>query len=233
MSLLEFDCHLAYPSGFVLDAAFQCHATVTVLSGPSGSGKTTVLSAIAGLRTPDRGTIRLGDLLLFDAARRVNLVPEVRRVGYVFQDHLLFPHLRVRDNLLYGGKRRPSDARAIDFKRVVEVLELGDFLDRLPHTLSGGQKRRVALGRALLCGPRLLLLDEPLTALDEGLKGRILEYVEQALREWSILTLYVTHDAGELARMAGQVVRLEGGRVVKEGGRGEEGKRGRGEEGTS
>jgi molybdate transport system ATP-binding protein len=228
VSLLEFDCRLAYPSGFVLDAAFQCQATVTVLSGPSGSGKTSVLSAIAGLRTPQRGAIRLGDALLFDAVKRVNLPPDARRVGYVFQDHLLFPHLRVRDNLLYGSKRRPADARVIDFKRVVEVLELGEFLDRLPHTLSGGQKRRVALGRALLCGPRLLLLDEPLTALDEGLKGRILEYVEQVLREWSIPTLYVTHDAGELARMAGQVVRLEGGRVVTE-----EGARGRGEEGTS
>jgi len=215
VSLLEFDCRLAYPSGFVLDAAFQCQATVIVLSGPSGSGKTTVLSAIAGLRTPQRGAIRLGDLLLFDAARRVNLPPDARRVGYVFQDHLLFPHLRVRDNLLYGSRRRSPDARPIDFKRVVEVLELGEFLDRLPHTLSGGQKRRVALGRALLCSPRLLLLDEPLTALDEGLKGRILGYIEQVLHEWSIPTLYVTHDAGELARMAGQVVRLEGGRVVE------------------
>jgi molybdate transport system ATP-binding protein len=211
--LLEFDCRLAYAGGFVLDAAFHCQATVTVLSGPSGSGKTTVLSAIAGLRTPQRGTIRLGDVLLFDAAARVNLPPEARRVGCVFQDHLLFPHLRVRDNLLYGARRRPHDARPIDFGRVVEVLELGDFLDRMPHTLSGGQKRRVALGRALLCGPRLLLLDEPLTALDESLKERILDYVEQVLREWSIPTLYVTHDAGELARVAGQVVRLEGGRV--------------------
>jgi molybdate transport system ATP-binding protein len=214
VSLLEFDCRLAYPGGFVLDAAFQCQATVTVLSGASGSGKTTVLSAIAGLRPPERGTIRLGDVLLFDGAKGINLPPDARRIGYVFQDHLLFPHLRVRDNLLYGSKRRPPDARVIDFGRVVEVLELGEFLDRLPHTLSGGQKRRVALGRALLCGPRLLLLDEPLTALDEGLKGRILEYVEQVLREWSIPTLYVTHNASELARMAGQVVRLEGGRVV-------------------
>jgi molybdate transport system ATP-binding protein len=215
-ALLAFECRLAYPTGFVLDASFQCQAAVTVLSGPSGSGKTTVLSAIAGLRAPQRGSIRLGDLLLFDAARRVNLPPEARRIGYVFQDHLLFPHLRVRDNLLYGSKRRPADTRAIDYRRVVEVLELGEFLERMPHTLSGGQKRRVALGRALLCGPRLLLLDEPLTALDDGLKDRILNYVEQVLREWDIPTLYVTHDAGEMARMAGQVLRLEAGRVVKE-----------------
>jgi molybdate transport system ATP-binding protein len=227
VSLLEFDCRLAYAGGFVLDAVFNCQAPVTVLSGPSGSGKTTVLSAIAGLRAPQRGSIRLGDVLLFDAAKRVNLPPEARRVGYVFQDHLLFPHLRVRENLLYGSKRRPPDAQPIDFRRVVEVLELGAFLDRWPHTLSGGQRRRVALGRALLCGPRLLLLDEPLTALEEGLKERILDYVEQVLREWSIPTLYVTHDAGELARMAGQVVRLEGGQVVKD-----KGTRGQGDKGN-
>ncbi len=227
MSLLEFDCHLAYPGGFVLDAAFRCQAVVTVLSGPSGSGKTTVLSAIAGLRTPQRGTIRLGDLVLFDAARRVNLPPNARHIGYVFQDHLLFPHLSVRDNLLYGQRRRPRDARSIDLGRVVAVLELGDLLQRLPHTLSGGQKRRVALGRALLTGPRLLLLDEPLTALDEELKGRVLDYVEQVLREWSVPTLYVTHDAGEAARLAGQVVRLREGRV--EDGQGDKGTRGQGE----
>jgi molybdate transport system ATP-binding protein len=213
-SLLEFDCRLSYAGGFVLDAAFHCQATVTVLSGPSGSGKTTILSAIAGLRAPERGKIQLAEVVLFDSSKGINLPAEARRIGYVFQDHLLFPHLRVRDNLLYGRRRRRRDAQSIDFDRVVEVLELGALLARLPHTLSGGQKRRVALGRALLSGPRLLLLDEPLTALDEGLKGRILDYIELILREWNVPTLYVTHDAGELERMAGQVVRLQGGRVV-------------------
>jgi molybdate transport system ATP-binding protein len=214
-NLLEFDCCLSYAGGLVLDAVFHCQTTVTVLSGPSGSGKTTILSVIAGLRTPQRGKIQLGEVALFDSSKGINLPPESRRIGYVFQDHLLFPHLRVRENLLYGRRRRRRDAQSIDFSRVVEVLELGALLARLPQTLSGGQKRRVALGRALLSGPRLLLLDEPLTALDEGLKGRILDYIELVLREWNVPMLYVTHDAGELERMAEQVVWLQGGRVVE------------------
>ena len=184
MSLLEFTCRLRYPSGFVLDASFTLDATVAALFGPSGSGKTTILSITAGLRRPDVGRVRLGDTVLFDAAAGVCLPPEARGVGYVFQDHLLFPHLSVRDNLLYGRRRRRPGARAIDFNRVVDVLELGGVLDRPPHTLSGGQRQRVALGRALLCGPRLLLLDEPLASLDADLKRRVLDYVEQVLREW-------------------------------------------------
>jgi molybdate transport system ATP-binding protein len=215
VSRLEFACALTYPGGFTLDAAFATDADLTVLSGPSGSGKTTILSLIAGLRRPRRGVIRLGDAVLFDADRHVNLPPERRRVGYVFQEHLLFPHLSARRNLEYGWRRRPPDAQAVDFGRVVEVLELGDVLDRMPHTLSGGQKQRVALGRALLCGPRLLLLDEPLAGVDDELKGRVLDYVEQVLREWRVPTLYVTHNAAEVARLARRVVRVEGGRVIE------------------
>jgi molybdate transport system ATP-binding protein len=214
VSLLEFACKLTYPSGFVLDAAFTSQADVTVLSGPSGSGKTTILSIIAGLRTPQQGRIRLGSTVLFDKEKGIDVPPEARRIGYVFQEHLLFPHLKVRRNLLYGWKRRPAGAQSIDFARVVAVLELEELLERMPHTLSGGQKQRVALGRALLCGPRLLLLDEPLAAVDDPLKERVLEYIEQVLTEWRIPTLYVTHNAGELDRMARQVVRLEQGKVL-------------------
>jgi molybdate transport system ATP-binding protein len=216
VSLLEFACRLRYPSGFLLDAAFTASTQVTALLGPSGSGKTSILSILAGLRRPDHGQIRLGSHVLLDTALGVNLPPEARGIGYVFQDQLLFPHLSVRKNLLYGWRRRRPDARELSFERVVEVLELHEMLERAPHTLSGGQRQRVALGRALLCGPRLLLLDEPLAALENSLKERILDYVEQILHEWDIPTLYVTHQAAEVERLARQIVRLEGGRVLED-----------------
>jgi molybdate transport system ATP-binding protein len=214
VSLLEFACRLRYPSGFVLDAAFTLDAPVGALLGPSGSGKTSILSITAGLRRPDEGRVRLGGDVLFDTTAGVCRPPDSRGVGYVFQDQLLFPHLSVRDNLLYGRRRRRAGARAVDFNRVVDVLELGPTLDRPPHTLSGGQRQRVALGRALLCGPRLLLLDEPMASLDADLKSRVLDYVEQVLREWNVPTLYVTHDPAEAERLAQQTVRLREGRVV-------------------
>ncbi len=220
MIRLEFACTLRYPSGFVLDADFSTRTSVTVLGGPSGSGKTTILSILAGLLRPDRGRIRLDSIVLFDSDAGIDLRPESRRIGYVFQDYLLFPHLSVRRNLLYGWRRRPADARPPSFERVVEVLELGDTLDRLPHTLSGGQRQRVALGRALLCGPRLLLLDEPLASVDEALRQRVLGYIEQVLHEWDIPTLYVTHNAAEAERLARQVVRIEAGRITECGERG-------------
>jgi molybdate transport system ATP-binding protein len=217
MSLLEFHCQLTYPSGFRLDAAFVMNQPVTAICGPSGSGKTSILSIIAGLRRPDRGKVQLGKRLLEDGTTGVHLAPEARRIGYVFQDHLLFPHLSVAGNLLYGWKRRPAGATAIDYRRVREVLELRDMLDRYPHTLSGGQRQRVALGRALLSAPELLLLDEPLVSLDTPLKDRVLDYVEQVLKEWSIPTLYVTHDMRDVKRLAQQVIFLERGQVVEEG----------------
>ena len=217
MSLLEFNCRLHYPSGFQLDAAFTTEHAVTAIYGPSGSGKTTILSIIAGLRRPREGLVRLRERVLENSAAGVHLAPEARRIGYVFQDHLLFPHLRVRNNLLYGWKRRLPGANTVEFDHVVEVLELATLLDRLPYTLSGGQRQRVALGRALLRGPELLLLDEPLASLDAALKDRVLSYVEKALQEWHIPALYVTHDRGEVMRLAQWVICLEGGRIRGQG----------------
>ena len=217
MSLLEFNCQLRYPSGFQLNAAFVMDQSVTAICGPSGSGKTSILSIIAGLRRPDQGMVRLGARLLEDRSAGIHLPPERRRIGYVFQDQLLFPHLSVRGNLLYGWKRRPRGIESVDYRRVGGVLELTDLADRYPHTLSGGQRQRVALGRALLSAPELLLLDEPLVSLDAPLKDRVLDYVEQVLKEWQIPTLYVTHDMRDVKRLAQQVILLDRGQVVNVG----------------
>jgi molybdate transport system ATP-binding protein len=215
MSRLAFDCRHRHGSGFELEARFDSGDGVTALFGPSGSGKTTILGLIAGLLQPQSGTIRLGEGTLVDVAAGMFVPPEQRHIGFVFQDHLLFPHLTVGQNLRFGQRRRP--ARAIDFARVVHILEIGGLLDRNPHTLSGGQRQRVALGRALLRGPDLLLMDEPLTALDEGLKDRVLTYLERAVAEWRIPTMFVSHDQTDVRRLADSVVVLEAGRVIDAG----------------
>jgi molybdate transport system ATP-binding protein len=210
---LRFRCSHRFAGNFALDAEFNTSAQVTALFGPSGSGKTSTLLMIAGLLRPQSGTIALGDETWFDSARVVHWKPERRRVGFVFQDHLLFPHLSVRRNLMYGHRRRPAAGVGIEPRRVIEVLELGDLVDRYPRNLSGGEKQRVALGRSLLSGPELLLMDEPLAALDEGLKDRILTYLERVVAEWHVPTIYVSHNAREVRRLAEQVIVLESGRV--------------------
>jgi molybdate transport system ATP-binding protein len=217
MSLLEFRAQLPYPSGFRLDAAFDANSGATALVGPSGSGKTTILSIIAGLRKPVSGLIKLGDSVLFDDRSGINLPPESRRIGYVFQQHLLFPHLNVHENLRFGWNRRRETGRRADPDRVVRVLELENLLERKPATLSGGQRQRVALGRALLCTPDLLLLDEPLASIDEELKEQMLGYIDQALAEWRIPMLYVTHLQAEVRRICASSVQLLDGRVVASG----------------
>jgi len=213
VNVIEFNCRLRYASGFVVEAEFATDARVTALVGPSGSGKTSILSMIAGLRRPDAGQITLAGRRLVDTAARVHVAPEARRMGYVFQGHLLFPHLSVRQNLLYGWKRRRATAGPTELAHVIAVLELEPLVERLPHTLSGGERQRVALGRALMCGPELLLLDEPVSSIDEPLKERVLDYVERVLGEWQIPAIYVSHDVGEVRRMAQQVVQIESGRV--------------------
>jgi molybdate transport system ATP-binding protein len=217
MNRLSLRCRRRHASGFELDVAFETDAQATSLFGPSGSGKTSVLMLIAGLYRPEAGQIRLGEQTLVDADAGVFLAPERRRVGVVFQDHCLFPHLSVEGNLRYGLRRRMRTQRVIEFDRVVEVLELGELLGRYPRNLSGGQRQRAALGRALLASPELLLLDEPLAALDEPLKLRILDYLERVVERWSIPLLYVSHSAAEVRRLAQKVVVLERGRVVSQG----------------
>jgi molybdate transport system ATP-binding protein len=215
MSRLHFDCRLRYPTGFELDVRFEAGDGVTALFGPSGSGKSTVLSLIAGIGQPGEGIIRLGERVLVDTRAGVCLPPEQRRVGVVFQENLLFPHMTVEQNLRFGLGRASS--RAIDVKRVVEILEIGELLPRPPHTLSGGQQQRVSLGRAILRGPELLLMDEPLTGLDEGLKDRVLGYLERAMTEWRIPTLFVSHDQADVRRLAETVVVIEAGKVIDAG----------------
>ena len=216
MSRLDFSCRHRFPSGFEIDLAFEASGLVTALFGPSGSGKTSVLGMIAGWLPPHFGRIRLGSRWLDDSPSGIHVPTERRQVGMVFQDHWLFPHMSVKDNLGYGKRRRGSGP-PIRFDRVVEVLELEGLLNRYPGSLSGGERQRVALGRALLSNPELLLMDEPLAALDEALKLRILAYLERVVTEWNIPTLFVSHGQAEVRRFAQQVVVMERGRAVAEG----------------
>src|SRR5262249_30778848 len=164
-----------------------------------------------GALQPSDGLIRLGERTLVDTKTGVNLAPEKRLVGIVFQDHLLFPHLTVRKNLMFGMGRHGG--RPMSFERVVEVLEIGDLLNRFPSTLSGGQRQRVAVGRALLRGPELLLLDEPLAALDRVLKDRVLAYLSRMFQEWRIPTLFVSHEKQDVDTIADRIVSIQSGRV--------------------
>lgn len=215
MKQLSFQCRHRFPGGFTLDAEFDTSAQVTALFGPSGAGKTTVLYAIAGLLRPQSGNVTFDRQAWLDTGRKVYVKPERRHVGFVFQDHLLFPHLSVERNLTYGRRRLPGRSSAIELRRVIEVLELAELLGRAVRNLSGGEKQRVALGRSLLSGPELLLMDEPLAALDEGLKDRILTYLERVVAEWRVPTIYVSHSAAEVRRLADRVIVLEQGRVSR------------------
>ena len=208
MSVLQFDCRFRYPSGFALDFAFVAEQGVTAIVGPSGSGKTTVLNLIAGLLTPTEGSIRLGDALLYDSRAAVNLRPDRRDIGYVFQDYQLFPHLSVLENLCYGQRRSPRATLGLD--RVIATLELGDALNRAPSSLSGGQKQRVAIGRALMRSPRLLLLDEPVNALDVELRSQVTAYLARVIKEFRLPSLLVSHDRDSVAALADATWDLSG-----------------------
>jgi molybdate transport system ATP-binding protein len=198
---------------FLLEAAFTAEGGVTALFGRSGSGKTSLIRSIAGLNRPDRGHITLDDEVLTDTGKNIFVPRHRRRFGYVFQEARLFPHLSVRQNLGYGRWFTPLKMGGDEAGRIVEMLGIGPLLDRRPGKLSGGEKQRVAIGRALLSGPRLLLMDEPLAALDEERKAEILPYLERLRDETSIPIVYVSHSVGEVARLASRVVMLRDGRV--------------------
>lgn len=212
---LEVDVGLRL-GGFALDAQFTTDAPVTALFGRSGSGKTTVLNAIAGLVKPQRGRVALGDTVFFNG-NGAALPVQQRRVGYVFQEGRLLPHLSVRQNLLYGRFFTAEGERYADFDRIVHLLDLEHLLARRPHGLSGGEKQRVAIGRALLASPRILLMDEPLASLDTPRKAEILYYVERLRDEVRVPIVYVSHAIDEVIRLADTVVLLSDGRVAGAG----------------
>jgi molybdate transport system ATP-binding protein len=202
---------------FHLDVKFMAEAPIVGLFGRSGAGKTSVNNAIAGITKPLQGVIRIGETTLFDRTAGIDLPPEKRRVGYVFQDPLLFPHYDVESNLLYGQRLRSHAERVIEPKRVIDLLGLDPFLRRMPKALSGGEKQRVAIGRALLAQPRILLMDEPLAALDVPRKIEILDYIERLRDELHIPIIYVSHSVPEITRLADTVVVLSAGTCVAVG----------------
>ena len=214
--MIEVDVVFARP-GFTLEVGFTAGSGITALFGESGAGKSTVLHLVAGLLKPDRGRIVVNGTVFTDRESRVFLPPHRRRIGYVFQDALLFPHLNVRQNLLFGRwfTRPGPDAAGLD--QVTELLGISALLDRRPTTLSGGERQRVAIGRALLADPHILLMDEPLAALDIERKREIIPYIQKLRDELDLPILYVSHAIEEVALLADRVIFMAQGKVVSDG----------------
>jgi molybdate transport system ATP-binding protein len=202
---------------FGLHARFQSDGKLTALFGPSGSGKTTIVNAIGGLVRPDHGRIVVQGQVLVDTKKNVFVPKHKRRIGYVFQEGRLFPHLNVRQNLLFGRWFTPRRDRKSSFDHVVDLLGISHLLDRWPTTLSGGEKQRVAIGRALLADPQLLLMDEPLASLDEARKAEIYPYIERLRDEGGVPIVLVSHSVAEIARLATSIVVLSNGSVTASG----------------
>ncbi len=188
---------------------FASEAGLTALFGPSGAGKTSVLDMVAGLLRPDAGRIVVGGQVLFDSAAGIDLAPEQRRCGYVFQDYRLFPHKSVEANLLYGWRLSAPEQRWISLPEVCSFLGIGHLLARMPRQLSGGEAQRVAIGRALLSGARCLLMDEPLSSLDAARRGEIMALIERIRDDLRLPILYVSHDRAEVERLAGRIIALD------------------------
>lgn len=201
---------------YLLEVDVEFPAGTTALFGPSGSGKTSLLEMLAGLRTPATGAIELHGRLVFDAERRIALPAWKRRVGYVPQDDTLFPHLSVRQNILYGALTAEK-AATHSLEQVIRILELAPLLDRRVQALSGGERKRIALARALLANPEILLLDEPLAGIDAALRTRVLDYLIRVRDELGVPMIYVTHEMAEVRILCTTMVTLERGRVVGQG----------------
>jgi molybdate transport system ATP-binding protein len=191
-----------------VSTAFKSDRGLTALFGPSGAGKTSILNMVAGLLKPDMGRIAINDTLLFDHKTSVNLSPKDRRAGYVFQDGRLFPHMKVRDNLLYGWKIATPEERNMTLEEATGFLGISHLLDRWPRTLSGGEAQRVAIGRALLSVPRFLLMDEPLASLDRARREEIMIVIERLRDELKLPILYVSHDRAEVERLATTIIEI-------------------------
>ncbi len=214
--MLEIDIRKALGS-FTVEAWFEAGAGITALFGKSGAGKTSIVQMLAGLITPDRGRIVLDGKVLFDTADRTTTPPEQRRIGYIFQDARLFPHMTVRRNLNYGRRRQGERRANVTEDAVTEVLGIGHLLGRRTHDLSGGERQRVAIGRALLTSPRLLLMDEPLASLDAERKREIIPFIDRVHRQFEIPTIYVSHSVEEILELATAMVLLEHGHVTASG----------------
>lgn len=216
---MTLDVQFAHRLGsFALDIAFNIDAPgVTALFGPSGSGKTATVNAIAGLMKPDRGHIQINGTTLLDTASGVWVAPHLRRLGYVFQDARLFPHKRVRSNILFGAKRAANNPSQTDIDQMIGLLDLGPLLERYPANLSGGERQRVAIARALLSDPQILLLDEPLAALDAPRKAEVLPYLERLGEAANLPIIYVSHSIDEVTRLADHIVVLNKGAVAAQG----------------
>lgn len=212
---LSVALHHRFP-GFALDVTFEAPPGLTALFGRSGSGKTSVINAVAGILRPDQGRISANGAVVFDSAQAINLPPHRRRLGYVFQDARLFPHLSVRQNLRYGRWFAPKGPGP-DFDQITDLLGLQSLLNRRPIALSGGEKSRVAIGRALLSNPALLLMDEPFAALDDARKAELLPYIEALRDQTQTPILYVSHALPEVARLATTIVVLDQGKVLRAG----------------